>query len=57
MRAFEEGWGEPSGAELTPGVVAIDHTEDSHILEVIVVEAYRRPVVKGNFAATTTQHW
>lgn len=47
--------GKPSRVEHTLGAAAIDHMEDSHILEVIVVGVDKRPVVKGNFA-TRVQH-
>jgi hypothetical protein len=47
--------GNPSGVGHTLEVAAIDHMEDSHILEVIVVAVDKRPVVKGNFA-TMVQH-
>ena len=42
--------GKPSGVGLTPVAAAIDHMEDSHMAEVIVVEIDKRPVVKDNFA-------
>lgn len=55
MRSVCGVWRKTSGVGHTLEAAAIDHMEDSHILEVIVVAVDKRPVVKGNFA-TMVQH-